>query len=215
MDRDREFERNSLLFLFFLGIVLLTIGGISYYLMLQSTVKANGDVEQTYQTIRAADQSQLAIDEAAMDVGRFLNTTDLGQMSNLPELIISAQINLKALDQWIQGDENEQRMMAELKPMFNKKIDFLNKVVTQFTSGDKAGAMQTAADPERIKLTQQINQKIIDIKHIEVLQLEDLKLNYQKNLQTSILIFISFGIICEFLFLISYIVLRHHLKKCP
>jgi CHASE3 domain sensor protein len=208
---DQKFERNSILFLFFVGIIILTAGGIFYFMQMQHALLTNNDIHESYQTIRVADQAQIAIDEAAMDVGRFLHT-DAVDLNNLPELIISAQINFNALAQLIDDDATEKNVMTELKPLFDKKIEFLNKVVAQFSSGDKAGAIETAGDKSRTALTLSIRQKIIDIKHIEALQLQAAKFAFQNKLQTSNLVYISTGLICEFMFLVSYIVLRRYLK---
>jgi CHASE3 domain sensor protein len=208
---DQKFERNSILFLFFVGIIILTAGGIFYFMQMQHALLTNNDIHESYQTIRVADQAQIAIDEAAMDVGRFLHT-DAVDLNNLPELIISAQINFNALAQLIDDDATEKNVMKELKPLFDKKIEFLNKVVAQFSSGDKAGAIETAGDKSRTALTLSIRQKIIDIKHIEALQLQAAKFAFQNKLQTSNLVYISTGLICEFMFLVSYIVLRRYLK---
>jgi CHASE3 domain sensor protein len=127
---DQKFERNSILFLFFVGIIILTAGGIFYFMQMQHALLTNNDIHESYQTIRVADQAQIAIDEAAMDVGRFLHT-DAVDLNNLPELIISAQINFNALAQLIDDDATEKNVMKELKPLFDKKIEFLNKVVAQ------------------------------------------------------------------------------------
>jgi hypothetical protein len=55
-------------------------------------------------------------------------------------------------------------------------------------------------------------QKILDIKHIEVIQLIKYTDLFHSELRTAKLIFLSVGILCEFLFLLSYIVLRRYLK---
>jgi CHASE3 domain sensor protein len=209
---DQKFERNTALFLFFIGIVLLTFGGLYYYFQLQCSLKFEGDVQQSYQTIRAADQAQIAIDEASMDVGRFLNTTDATNIGNLPELIISAKINIEALTQLTDDNADQQNSLKEMQPLFEKKLTFLNKIVSQYAAGDQAGAIATASDKDRTILTKQIVQKIIDVKHNEVQQLQDFTFKFHNELEKAKLIFLSVGIICVFLFLVSYIVLRRYLK---
>jgi CHASE3 domain sensor protein len=210
---DQKFEKNCLLFLFFTGIVILMGGGIWFYLQLQHALVREVDIQESYQTIRVADQAQIAIDEAGMDVGRFISTTDITNLANLPQLVIAAKINLEALNQLIQDNPDEQKIFKELQALFDKKIEFFTKMIEQSTAGNPAGATLTASDKGRIELTKQIVQKIIEIRHIEVLQLEDAKQGFAVELQRAKLIFLSTGILCVFLFLVSYIVLRRYLKK--
>jgi CHASE3 domain sensor protein len=209
---DQKFERNTILFLFFIGIVLLAVGGVYYYFQLQWALKYESEVQQSYQTIRAANQAQISIDEAAMDVGRLITTTDATSIGNLPELIISAKINLEALTQLTDDNADQQNSLKELQPLLDKKMEFFNKIVAQASAGDHSSAITIANDPERITLTKSIVQKILDVKHIEVLQLTKFTDLFHSELRKAKLVFLTVGILCEFLFLISYIVLRRYLK---
>ncbi|MES2218012.1 MAG: CHASE3 domain-containing protein [Pseudomonadota bacterium] len=209
---EQKFKRNSIIFLFFIGIVVLTIGGMFFYWQLQHALRFEKDIQTSYETINAANQAALSIDEAATDLTRFLNTTDADNIGNLPKLVISVKINFAALDQLTRDNTDELNIIKDIKPLVDKKIVFYNTIIAQYATGDKASAMQTSADKERLNINKQIIQKIIEVKHIEVLQLQEAKFNFQNGLQKAEFIFLSTGILCEFLFLISYIVLRRYLK---
>jgi CHASE3 domain sensor protein len=136
-------------------MLILTIGGLYSYSEYQRSFQMSHHIIESYQTIRAANQTILSVNEASAEVSALLLTSNLDTIQNLPELIVSAQINL-----------------AALKPLFENKIAFLQSVVTEYSKGNQAGAIAIASDKNRLALTHQINQLIIDIKHIEIGQLE-------------------------------------------
>jgi CHASE3 domain sensor protein len=153
-------------------MLILTIGGLYSYSEYQRSFQMSHHIIESYQTIRAANQTILSVNEASAEVSALLLTSNLDTIQNLPELIVSAQINLAALNQLIQDEPSQLKFYAALKPLFENKIAFLQSVVTEYSKGNQAGAIAIASDKNRLALTHQINQLIIDIKHIEIGQLE-------------------------------------------
>lgn len=206
------FIRNTFFSIFLTGIILLLISGILFYQQFQRMLTANENSAISYETLRAANSALNAIHEASLEAGSFLQNDDDEALKNLPEIIIVAQINLSTLGQITQDDKYQQLLFKELTPYVTQKFAFYNKIITQFQAGDKAGALATAGDKGRIPLTKQINQLIGLIKQIEVNQLNGFTNDYKHLANKSLRFLTCTGILCELLFLFSYIGLRKYTK---
>jgi CHASE3 domain sensor protein len=77
-----------------IAIVILAIGSVVTFTQYQNLFRVNADVDESYRTIRAADQALISITEAALKVSSFVLGNDTDTISNLPETIIAAQVNL-------------------------------------------------------------------------------------------------------------------------
>jgi CHASE3 domain sensor protein len=186
-------KKKHIKFILIPCIVAIAIFNFLTFYEYQSLFRVNHDIIESYQTIRAANQVMLSINEAGLKLGGMLYANNETGVKNLPEIIISAQLNLKTMDQLIQDNQIEKDFYSQLKPLFDEKIQFLQNVISKYSAGDKAGAIQIASDPNRIALSEKIGQLIIEIKKIETSQLEDnhMKLTCDMTLANALFILVS------------------------
>jgi CHASE3 domain sensor protein len=155
-----------------IAIIILAIGSVVTFTQYQNLFRVNAAVDQSYRTIRAANQALISITESSLKVSNFLLGNDEGTISNLPETIIAAQLNLSVLGQLIQDDDNQKKAFATLLSIFNNKVSFLKEIISKYQAGDRPGALQVASDKNRLLQTSQLTQLIIVIKTIEQQQLQ-------------------------------------------
>jgi CHASE3 domain sensor protein len=208
----RLLKRNVILFFFLLGIVLLTASGVVFYMQFQRTLDYNAASVESYQTIRAANGTILSIDDAAINVGSYLQTGDPANLSNLSEIIISAQVNLSTLHQLIKDDVHQSTLFNQLTPLVDQKIQFLRKIVADTMAGDKRAALEAASSTDRLKLSSQIKQLVTLIKRLEVIQLNHTDIQFKNSLKMANILYLCSGIICLLIFVFTYISLRKYLK---
>ena len=155
-----------------IAIVILAIGSVVTFTQYQNLFKVNADVDQSYRTIRAANQALISITESSLKVSNFLLGNDEDTITNLPETIIAAQLNLSVLEQLIQDNDDQKKAFANLLPIFNEKVAFLKEIISKYQAGDRPGALQVASDKNRLLQTSQLMQLLIVIKTIEQQQLQ-------------------------------------------
>ena len=181
--------------------VSLTISGMWSYTLYQKAFKHNNDVIETYQTIRAINRMLLSFDEAALDVGSLIITGDTKYTKKLPELIISIQVNLKTLTQLIQDDATETEIAKKLNSLINKKIEFLQETM-KLHLVDKSKSSSLIKN--RLEFADTISELLIEIRNIEIGQLEQAIPEYQLSLikaNQSFILLIIFNVV---LILLAY-----------
>jgi CHASE3 domain sensor protein len=156
-----------------LFIIVITVGNLITYSEYQNLFRINGNILESEQTLRAANQAIISIHEAGLKVSAFLLADDGEGMKNLPETITSAQLNLDALKPLIQDTKGQRDAFDELTPLVDEKVTNLNKIFAAYRAGDKAQARRLANDKGRFDLIGKITQKLFIIKKIEVQQLDD------------------------------------------
>jgi CHASE3 domain sensor protein len=200
--------RRITIILFLISILTTFVTGFWAYHKYQSALQVNADIIESYQTLRAANQSLLSINEASMNVSTYIITNDTNTIAKIPELILSAQINLAALNQLIQDTPEQLKISKELTPLFDEKITFLKKITAESAAGNKEMLVKTAEDPNRLVLTNHIIQLIIDIKKIEAAQLENSIRTLQLNKVNANNFYILSGSLDILLLLLSYFCMR-------
>jgi CHASE3 domain sensor protein len=211
MTRISRFNIAAVLYMS--AIISLTIAGFWVYNLYQHTFDMNFQVTRDYQTIQAANQSLLAINNVALEVSIFLISKDVNAISKISPLIISANANIAALQQLIQDNPVEIQIFNHLQPLVEKKISFLQRIMTEYTSGNQAAALQLAASKDRIQLTERINQLILDIKKIEMEQMNQSSAAYDQYKIDANKFFILFRTINILLFIFLYLYIRQYLKR--
>jgi CHASE3 domain sensor protein len=174
----------------------------------QSLFRVNNDIIESYQTIRAANQVIISINEAEIKVGGLLLGNDENGVKNLPEIIISAQVNMTTLNQLIQDNQMEIDFYKQLKPLFDEKVHFLQNILIKYSAGDQAGAIQAGSDKNRLQLTEKISQLIIEIKKIEVSQLENNRAKLDNDMMLANALFILVSLITLGLLMFCYYILN-------
>jgi CHASE3 domain sensor protein len=198
--------------LFLTAIILLLISGISAYHKFNYVMRVDNDISQSYQTLRAANQSLLSIDEAALEVSTFLLTNNLDAIKNLPEIIVSAQVNYLTLMKLTQDNVNQAQIAKVLKPIFDEKIESLKNIISAYNADNKEAAVKISGDTNRLTKTSQIIQSIIDIKKIEIGQLERSlrQVNLDKEAANSFYIVVGSCNVSLFLFI--FVCVRRYLN---
>ena len=127
-------------FLLFSMIALIVCGVMSYvqYNRLSNTYI---NLIESYQTIRAANQTIISLDEAALSVGSFIYKNDATSLVKLPELIISAEVNFSALKQLVFDNKTQTDFANEATPLFYSKMIILTKITKEYKSGQTNQAM--------------------------------------------------------------------------
>jgi CHASE3 domain sensor protein len=189
-------------------IVAIAVFNFLTFYEYQSLFRVNNDIIESYQTIRAANQVIISINEAGLKVGGLLLGNDETGVKNLPEIIISAQLNMTTLNQLIQDNQMEIDFYKQLKPLFDQKVQFLQNVLAKYSAGDKAGAIQIGSDPNRLLLTEKIAQFIIEIKKIETNQLEDNRTKLDTDMMVANALFILVSLITLGLLMFCYYILN-------
>jgi CHASE3 domain sensor protein len=206
-----NFTRNTLFSIFLIGILLLMIGGMLFFQQYQKIISTTDNINTSTLTLRAANAALSAINEATLDVTSFINTSDPNTIKNLSQITVIAQVNLKTLQQLTDDDKYQQILMQQLLPLVDQQIAFLNKLGTQIQSGDVPSTMTAAAtNRDNVPQTQKIVSLISLIKHIEINQLNGFTSDSRHLINYSIQLFIITGLICELLFVFSYIGLRRY-----
>jgi CHASE3 domain sensor protein len=186
---NKKMLNNFLIF----AIAFVTICNLIAFGEYQNLFKINGDVIESYLTIRAANQTLISVNEASQKVSSFLFAGDNEGINNLPQIIISAQVNLATLKQLTADNAEQTAIYNNLKSIIDQKISYLNNVYGTLSSGNRDAALQLASDKKRFQLTTQIGQSIIDIKKIEANQLEDNHNKFISNLKIANALFLIIG----------------------
>lgn len=206
-------KKNFICTLFLFEIIFFIFSGVWVYCLYDKVFVASEDMVTSYQTIKAANQAVLSINEAGLDVNAFLVAHDPSELQNLTNAIVSARLNVVTLQQFISDNQTEMQLFAKLQPLLERKIAFLNKVVELSKSGDEAGAVKLAADKERVIVSKAINQVLIDIKKIESGQLDQATPVYKLDEFDANRYFILAGLINVVVMLLIYIGMRHFCSR--
>lgn len=210
---NRNTCTNVVSTLFLIVILSITLSGIWVFNRYQSIYDMNLDLMTDYQTIRAADQAILSINEASVAVSAFLATNDEEEITKLPEDIISAQLNMQTMRQLINDNKTEQNIYNKLLPMIKKKIEFLQNIIQLYKSGNKQAAFQLASDKSRFPLSDEISRLIIDIRKIEIGQIQQLTPAYQLNKINADMSFIIIGLLNILLLLFTYLLMKQCINR--
>src|SRR5690348_4928928 len=96
-DMNKVLHRNLISYFFLSGIILLSVFGIILYMQYSQLSNTYNYTIDSYQTIRAANQSLISIDQAALGVSSFLLTKDTESLSQIPNFITAAEANFVTL----------------------------------------------------------------------------------------------------------------------
>ena len=192
------------------AILSLTLSGIWVYNLYQQVYDVNMDVVTTYQTIRAANQSLVSLDEAAIDVRAFLISDDSNIIKKFPETIITAQLNIETLHQLISDNATELQVFNKLQPLVDAKIAYLEKIIFLYRSGNKTAATTLSADRNRVASSRDIYNLITEIKKLEVGQLDEAAPTYLLMKNEADRFFILFGIVNILWLLLAYICMKRY-----
>jgi len=205
MKRMSNIRRYIAITLMLASAALLTVSGIWVYTLYQKAFEDNSDVVESYQTIRAINRTMLSVNDASLNVSSFIITSDRKFINKLPNLIISIRVNLATLAQLIQDDSTEVEMTRKLNVMIDKKIEFLQSVIKLNNGYNKN---KLISNPNRLELTYSINQLMVEIKKIEIGQLERAMPVYQLSINKANRAFILLGSLNVLLILISFVFTR-------
>jgi len=194
------------------AVCLLTVSGILGYLRYAQAFESNAEVIKSYQTIRAANQALISLDEASLEVSTFLFSKNTTGIKNLPELIISAQLNMTTLHALIQDNPIEIKLYNEMRPLFNKKIAILNQTIAIYAAGNNDSALQFASDADRLQLTVSISQLLFEIKKIEIGQLDHSMALYKLKKIDADKFFIFLGSLNVLFLIFNFMFMRRFLE---
>jgi CHASE3 domain sensor protein len=168
---------------------------------------------ESYQTIRAANQTLISLNLAGLNVSSFLQTNDSQTLKNIPDYITAAEVNFQTLKQLVSDNTIQTNDIEKLTPLFNSKIAYLTEIVDKHNLGQIAQAKEIASDSNRLKLTHDIAELILDIKQEEVKQLDSENATLSAYQANSYKLFLLIGLITSFLFLIFFVLLNKYMKR--
>lgn len=211
MNKDTHRRLVSLFFL--MSIITLIAFFFSSYLQYYRLYHTHRALIESYQTIRAVNQTLISLDEAALNTSIFLQTKESDILSIIPESITTAQLNFETLQQLVKDDPAQHDTLEKLTPLLQTKIAFWKKLVTAYSLGNTTGALELASDKNRLRLTSEIKQYLVAIKQVEIQQLDhnEQLLIADKIGVKKILIFM--GLLCAFFFICSFTLLNKYLKE--
>jgi CHASE3 domain sensor protein len=170
---------------------------------------------ESYQTIRAINQTVISIDEGALNISIFLQTKETNTLKNIPENITNAELNFEKLQQLLDDDPEtaQENLLEKLTPLLQIKISFWKKVLSEYSTKNVENLFNIASDKNSLTLTQNIKDDLIGIKKIEIKQLniKEYYYNVDKIGIKKILIFV--GLLCAFFFICSFTLLYKYLKE--
>ncbi len=199
------FRKYLSIALMLISAVFLMTSGMWVYALYQKAFKENNDVIASYQTIRSINRILLSVNEVALDISSFIITGDRKFINKFPHIVTSLQVDLSTLAQLIQDNPTEVEMTNQLSVMVGKKIGFIQSIMNSNTLNNKN---LLSSDPNRLKLTDSINQLIQNIKDIEMTQLEKITPEYQSSVNKANRDFILLGSLNVLFILISFLFIR-------
>lgn len=199
------------LFLLF-GILSLIAFVLTAYFQYCRLFNAQNNLVISYQTIRAANQSLISIDEAALNVSTFAQSKDPDILVRILNIIIAAEVNFSTLSQLIQDNKNQRALLNVLTPLFENKINFLNAVLTTMKNNQVDQALQMASDRDRLRSTREIEKLIIQIKQYEISQLEETNERLKIFRYETTLLLTALGLLMGFLFFCFFMLLNQYFK---
>jgi CHASE3 domain sensor protein len=200
-------------FFLLFAIIALLFCCIVSYLQYNRLSKSYNNLIQSYQTIRASNQSLISIDEAALSLSTFLQTKDTEILQKVPQFIIAATINFETLKQLVRDNNAQTEIVNKLTPLFENKISFLNQIMDRYSKGKVQEAFQIAGDKDRLRKTSEIAQLLIQIKQMEITQLNDSNESLKIYKHHAYILISYIGILTGVLFLACFICLNKYFKK--
>lgn len=197
----------------FLSIITLAICSAIAYMQYTHLLGSYNKVIQSYQTIRAINQSLISIDEGSLSVSTFLQIRDSQTLNQIPKIIIAAKINFETLKLLVSDNRTQEDLVNKLTPLYERKLNFLTKIINEYSAGDIQQALQISSDKNRMILTNQITQLLVAIKQEEVRQLNVSNIDLNTFKAKSFALIYFFGILSGLLFLISFVLLNSYFKK--
>jgi CHASE3 domain sensor protein len=173
-------ENNPAKIWFVSLVLIITIVNLIIFSEQENVYRIHKDIIQSYQTIRATNQAMISIGDASAKISDFFLNNNENGLKNLQETIIAARVNLSTLDQLIQDDKAQVTYFNELMGLFTQKITLLEKIIFDFSHGNKRNALLEANDKSRFELTNKINSFLIHIKSIEINELNGSQQAFEK-----------------------------------
>jgi CHASE3 domain sensor protein len=181
------------------------------YHLYQVALNSNANMIESYQTIRAANQSILSLQEAELGVNYFVLTGDKEAIKKLSENIISTELNIETLHKLTTDDATEIRLFNILKPLIDEQIQLLQKIVSVYQTRNQQAAIQLVRNKDSLLKNKKIYQLIIDFKQIEQGQLEQATPIYALNKYNADRVYILSGIFNVTMLLLIYLYMRRSL----
>jgi CHASE3 domain sensor protein len=209
---NKGLHKNLLSYFLLFSIITLIITGILSYIQYGRLSNTYFNLIQSYQTIRAANQAIISIDEASLNVNSFLDTHNAALLSKIPELIISAEVNFEALKQLVADNKLQTDLGIEATSLLQDKILFLTKLIKQHTL-EQANQPLLRSDNNSLDLTNRINSLIVGIKQEEIRQLNASATDLMKYKAELNPIIRWLGILSGLLFISFLYLLNSYLKS--
>jgi CHASE3 domain sensor protein len=194
--------------LLLISIIVLMLSGMWVYSLYQSAFSENIEVVKSFQTVRAANRTQLAIDEVDLNISSFLITHENSSIQKLAESIITIQLNIRTLAQLTQDDPTEIQILNKLQPLIDNKIKFLNELQSNYVANQNNTSVNLISDPNRLPLSAQIISNLAALRNIEISQLDEATPRYELNINTANRYFCVLGILNIFLLLLTFFIAR-------
>lgn len=207
-----DFHKNLISFFLIFSLITFAICGSVSYLQYQRLSNTYYHLIESYQTIRAANQTIISFDEASMAVSRFLITKESGSLSKIPEYAIAAQINFDALKQLVSDNKTQSDIINTLEPLIKLKLAFLNNVANLYAGGQIDQIMTIIMDKKRLHVTFEITALVAAIKQEETNQLNQHNENLVSHKSGMGILIPILGIISAFLFVCFLVLLNRCLK---
>jgi CHASE3 domain sensor protein len=202
---NKKFLGNFIIFL----IIIITIGNLITYSEYQNLFLVTRDIQDSGQTLRAANQAIISLHEAGMEISAYLLAGDADGMKKFSETITSVQLNLDALKPLVQDTKEQAEAFNEITPLMQEKNTFFREINSAYEAGNKELLLKIANSKARFELTNSINQKLFIIKKIEMDQLIDSRTKLHTDIIIANILFMLTNIISIALLIFYFFKITH------
>lgn len=210
---NKTLHKNLMSFFLLFSILAFIISGAIGYIQYYCLSNTYSNLIASYQTVRAANQSIISIDEAALNISAFLDTKDPQTLAKIAGFIIAAKVGFENLKQLVINNEKQRQLIKEVTPLFEEKIAFLSKITEAYSTGNMNQLMLTASDKNRLHLTNSIDALIIAIKQEEIQQLAASNMSIMKYKAKMGYFIVIFGLLGGIFFVCYLLLMNQYLKK--
>lgn len=203
-------QRKVINILLGISLIFLTATCIFTYMQMQKLIIANSWVTHTYQIISVVNNLVRSVNDVKGSVSGYIMTGDKNQLVSINKDFQNIHKNLAVLKQLTSNNPIQQLRINKLEPLLSER----ESVVKQIMSTHDLQYMQTffsQLNKKRLTLVNQILMSLDTINNDELILLQQRVAVYNQSVKTSNLTLISSLLLSELLFIISFILLNHHL----
>jgi PAS domain S-box-containing protein len=198
---------------FAVALAFLLLIGVSAWWSAQRNMETFRSVEHTYQALDQFEGTLVEMLNAETGSHGFVISGDEAFLQPYQAGVVKVQKSVAAAKQLTQDNPNQQRRLALLEPMIQKKIAGANEAIKLRRSGDTAGAIQFIAVGQGKQTMDEIRKLITEMENEEGQLLQQRTATAQALSRTTLAIVAFGGLLALGLVGLSSVVVRRDLTK--